>query len=116
MVKNIPTIERSTKIRFGKHVSDSQAENTIVFNASDTAIDASSQTGTMYMAPLRVAELSGSTFIGYDASTKEVVNTGVATSLLGGVTFQAVIDNGNTTNNFVGFQNTAPTHAISIGR
>ncbi len=114
MVKNIPTIERSTKIRFGKHVSDSQAENTIVFNASDTAIDASSQTGTMYMSPLRVAELAGSTFIGYDASTKEVVNTGVATSLLGGVTFQAATDNGNTTNNFVGFQNTAPTHAISV--
>ena len=114
MVKNIPTIERSTKIRFGKHVSDSQAENTIVFNASDTAIDASSQTGTMYMSPLRVAELAGSTFIGYDASTKEVVNTGVATSLLGGVTFQAATDNGNTTNNFVGFSNTAPTHAISV--
>ena len=114
MVKNIPTIERSTKIRFGKHVSDSQAENTIVFNASDTAIDASSQTGTMYMSPLRVAELAGSTFIGYDASTKEVVNTGVATSLLGGVTFQAATDNGNTTDNFVGFSNTAPTHAISV--
>ena len=114
MVKNIPTIERSTKIRFGKHVSDSQAENTIVFNASDTAIDASSQTGTMYMSPLRVADLAGSTFIGYDASTKEVVNTGVATSLLGGVTFQAATDNGNTTNNFVGFSNTAPTHAISV--
>ena len=55
MVKNIPTIERSTKIRFGKHVSDSQAENTIVFNASNTEIN-TTNSGSMYMAPLRVAE------------------------------------------------------------
>ena len=57
MVKNIPTIERSTKIRFGKHVSESQAENTIVFNASDTAIDVTNAR-SIYMAPLRVAELA----------------------------------------------------------
>jgi len=32
MVKNIPTIERSTKTWFGKHATDDQGENTIVFN------------------------------------------------------------------------------------
>ena len=41
MVKNLPTIERSTKIRFGKHATDNQAENTVVFNASDSVINAS---------------------------------------------------------------------------
>jgi hypothetical protein len=128
MVKNIPTIERSTKIRFGKHVSDSQAENTIVFNASDTAVNATNS-GSIYMAPLRVAEIAGSNLVGYSASTKEVVDSSVPTSLLGGVTLQAATDIGNVTSNtvqfnnaitsfvassFVGIQNTAPTHAISV--
>ena len=128
MVKNIPTIERSTKIRFGKHVSDSQAENTIVFNASDTAVNATN-TGSIYMAPLRVAELAGSNLVGYSATTKEVVDSSVPTTLLGGVTLQASTDRGNVTSNtvqftnaitsfvassFVGIQNTAPTHAISV--
>jgi hypothetical protein len=113
MVKNIPTIERSTKIRFGKHVSDSQAENTIVFNASDTAITATNS-GSMYMAPLRVAEIAGSNLVGYSASTKEIVDSSIPTTLLGGVTLQSATENGNTTDKFIGFQNTAPTHAISV--
>ena len=113
MVKNIPTIERSTKIRFGKHVSDSQAENTIVFNASDTAINATNS-GSMYMAPLRVAEIASSNLLSYSPSTKEVVDSSVPTTLLGGVTLQSATDNGNTTTNFIGVQNTAPTHAISV--
>ena len=132
MVKNIPTIERSTKIRFGKHATDDQAENTIVFNASNTAIDASIG-GTMYMAPLREAELAGATFIGYSSTTKEVVNTGVATSLLGGVTLDSAGVQGNVVSNSiphfanittafttghlsnVGISNTAPTHMLSVG-
>ena len=52
MVKNIPTIERSTKIRFGKYATEDQGENTIVFNASNVAIDTSSS-GSIYMTPLR---------------------------------------------------------------
>ena len=128
MVKNIPTIERSTKIRFGKHVSDSQAENTIVFNASDSAVNATSA-GSIYMAPLRVAELAGSNLIGYSASTKEVVDSSVPTSLLGGVTLQSATDRGNVTSNTVQFSNattgfittsnigvanSAPIHALSV--
>ena len=113
MVKNIPTIERSTKIRFGKHVSDSQAENTIVFNASNTAINATNS-GSMYMAPLRVAEIASSNLLSYSPSTKEVVDSSVPTTLLGGVTLQSATENGNTTDRFIGIQNTAPTHAISV--
>ena len=113
MVKNIPTIERSTKIRFGKHVSDSQAENTIVFNASNTAINATNS-GSMYMAPLRVAEIASSNLLSYSPSTKEVVDSSVPTTLLGGVTLQSATENGNTTDKFIGVQNTAPTHAISV--
>jgi hypothetical protein len=132
MVKNIPTIERSTKIRFGKHATDDQAENTIVFNASDTAINASTA-GSMYMSPLREAELAGATFIGYSSITKEVVDTGVATSLLGGVTLDSAGVQGNVISNSiphfantltafttghgsnVGISNTAPTHMLSVG-
>jgi hypothetical protein len=128
MVKNIPTIERSTKIRFGKHVSDNQAENTIVFNASDSAINATNA-GSIYMAPLRVAELAGSNLVGYSATTKEVVDSSVPTSLLGGVTLQASTDRGNVTSNTVQFSNaitsfitssnigvanSAPIHALSV--
>ena len=128
MVKNLPTIERSTKIRFGKHANDDQAENTIVFNASESSITAS-QSGSMYMTPLRTAEISGSTFLGYVPGTKEVVNTGVLTSLLGGVTLESAADQGNTVSNVVqftnettgfvtssnvGISNTAPTHALSV--
>ena len=40
MVKNLPTVERSTKIRFGRNAQEDQGENTIVFNASDEQIDA----------------------------------------------------------------------------
>ena len=128
MVKNLPTIERSTKIRFGKHANDDQAENTIVFNASDSSIDAE-QSGSVYMTPVRTAEISGSTFLGYVPGTKEVVNTGVLTSLLGGVTLESAANQGNTVSNVVqytnettsfvtssnvGISNTAPTHALSV--
>ena len=128
MVKNIPTIERSTKIRFGKHANDNQAENTIVFNASDAPIDASTP-GSLYMTPLRVAELAGANFFAYHAQTSELVDSGVATDLLGGITLQNATTVGNTTANVVefnhpttslvassnvGIANTLPTHALSV--
>ena len=132
MVKNLPTIERSTKIRFGKHASDDQAENTVVFNASDSVINAINE-GSIYMAPLRVAELAGSNLVGYSASTKEVVDSGVATELLGGVTLDSAALQGNVVSNSiphfanittafttdhgsnVGISNTSPTHMLSVG-
>ena len=132
MVKNLPTIERSTKIRFGKHASDDQAENTVVFNASDSVINAINE-GSIYMAPLRVAELAGSNLVGYSAITKEVVDSGVATELLGGVTLDSATLQGNVVSNSiphfantttafttdhgsnVGISNTSPTHMLSVG-
>ena len=48
MVKTLPTVERSTKIRFGRHAQEDQGENTIVLNASNTAVDAS-QGGAVYV-------------------------------------------------------------------
>ena len=132
MVKNIPTIERSTKIRFGKHASDDQAENTVVFNASDSVINAINE-GSIYMAPLRVAELAGSNLVGYSATTKEIVDSSVPTSLLGGVTLDSATVQGNIVSNAtphfanettafttghgsnVGISNTSPTHMLSIG-
>ena len=112
MVKNIPTIERSTKIRFGKHVSENQAENTVVFNASDTAIDVTNA-NSIYMAPLRVAELAGSNLVGYSSTTKEIVDSSVPTSLLGGVTLQAATDRGNVTSNTVQFSNAITSFVTS---
>ena len=53
MVKNLPTVERSTKIRFGKNCTNDQAENTIVFNASEGEID-TPFTDSVYITPLRL--------------------------------------------------------------
>ena len=132
MVKNIPTIERSTKIRFGKHAEDNQAENTIVFNASNAAITASSP-GGVYMTPLRQASVGGATFLGYDAITKEIVDTNVLTTLLGGISLDEASKQGNIVSNTiphfanvltafttrygsnVGIANTSPIHALDIG-
>jgi hypothetical protein len=131
MVKNIPTIERSTKIRFGKHATDDQAENTIVFNASNVAIDASNA-GGVYMTPLRQATIGDATFIGYDSTTKEIVDTTVLTSLLGGISLDDVTIEGNVVSNGiphfanvttafttlpgsnVGISNTNPQHLLSV--
>jgi hypothetical protein len=128
MVKNIPTIERSTKIRFGKHVSDSQAENTIVFNASNTEIS-TPNSGSIYISPLRVEDIQNANFFAYNSTTKEVVDSGVKTSLLGGITLQEATSRGNSTSNTVqftnsttgfittsnvGISNSAPTHALSV--
>ena len=82
MVKNLPTIERSTKIRFGKQAPTNQADNTIVLNASSTAINASSG-DSIYMAPLRVTNPASTTVIGYNPTTKELYNTNVLTSDIG---------------------------------
>ena len=132
MVKNIPTIERSTKIRFGKHANDNQAENSIVFNASNEAISASIP-GAVYMTPLRQASVGGATFVGYDATTKEVVDTNVLTSLLGGISLDEASKQGNVVTNTsphfahtvtafttrygsnVGIANTSPIHALDVG-
>ena len=111
MVKNIPTIERSTKIRFGKHATDDQAENTIVFNASNVAIDASTA-GGVYVTPMRTVDPSTPeiTVLSYNTITKEIVNSDTASADLFNSNLQFVSNNGNVTSNTLQFTN--PTTAF----
>lgn len=79
MVKNLPTVERSTKIRLGKHCTEDQAENTIVLNASNVEVDASSGKG-VYITPLDLAiDFTGS---GTDATTNTIVTYNQSTHKL----------------------------------
>ena len=111
MVKNIPTIERSTKIRFGKHATDDQAENTIVFNASNVAIDASTA-GGVYVTPMRTVDPSTPeiTVLSYNTITKEIVNSDTASADLFNSNLHFVSQRGNVTSNTLQFTN--PTTAF----
>lgn len=111
MVKNIPTIERSTKIRFGKHATDDQAENTIVFNASNVAIDASSA-GGVYVTPMRTVDPSVPeiTVLSYNTVTKEIVNSNTKSADLFNSNLHFVSQRGNVTSNTLQFTN--PTTAF----
>ena len=79
MVKTLPTVERSTKIRFGKNCTEDQGENTIVLNASNTVIDATIG-GALYIAPVRNDEDFASkpeiVLMMYNTNTKELVESG----------------------------------------
>ena len=126
MVKNLSTVERSTKIRFGRNCTDDQGENTIVFNASDAQIDAST-VGSVYLTPIRQDNEGFKTVLVYDPATKEILNSGVnlleaadsaAREARRGVTtsnLQVVTDAGNTTTNNVGIANVNPQHLLSVG-
>ena len=111
MVKNIPTIERSTKIRFGKHATDDQAENTIVFNASNVAIDASTA-GGVYVTPMRTVDPSTPeiTVLSYNTITKEIVNSDTKSADLFNSNLHFVSQRGNVTSNTLQFTN--PTTAF----
>src|SRR5210317_285282 len=132
MVKNIPTIERSTKIRFGKYATDDQGENTIVFNASNAAID-TSVPGSIYMTPLRQEDDITSrdiTMLTYNTETKEIIDSNVPAVDLFSINLQYATNNDNVTSNTVrfindttafvttgnvGIHNTSPTHALDVG-
>jgi hypothetical protein len=135
MVKNFPTVERSTKIRFGKNVPDSdvQAENTIVFNASNTLLS-TPNSESIYMAPVKFRDdLSDPDVVlmMYNRTTGELSESGEsANALVGGQTLQATTDRGNTTSNTlqftstdtalttigkIGIANSLPGHTLSIG-
>jgi cytoskeletal protein CcmA (bactofilin family) len=140
MVKNIPTIERSTKIRFGKNVPDSQSqeENTIVFNASNVDIT-TPYSNAVYLSPIRnrtdytAPEV---VLLMYDKNTKEITESGEsANALIGGSTLDTVTNRNNATSNTVqfvgggynlndvsfvtdsnvGLSNTLPQHTVSVG-
>jgi ubiquitin len=139
-VKNIPSIERSTKIRFGKLVpqSEEQAENTIVFNASNVEVP-TPYSNSVYLSPIRnrsdytAPEI---VLLMYDRNTKEITESGEsANALIGGVTLDLAVQRNNTTSNTVqfigggmldngtgfvtdsniGISNLLPQHTVSVG-
>ena len=135
MVKNLPTVERSTKIRFGKNVPDSdvQAENTIIINASNTLVT-TPNSGSIYMAPVRFRDDFADTNIVlmmYNRQTGELSESGEsASNLVGGQTLQATTERGNATTGTVqftsvstslvtggkvGVSNLLPGHTLSVG-
>ncbi len=135
MVKNLPTVERSTKIRFGRNVPDSdvQAENTIIINASNTLIT-TPNSGSIYMAPVKfrndIAD-PNIVLMMYNRETGELSESGESANVLvGGQTLNATTDRGNITSNTVqflspttgivtagkvGVSNLLPGHTLSIG-
>jgi hypothetical protein len=134
MVKNLPTIERSTKIRFGRNTLDDQAENTIVFNASNTAIQANTP-GALYLSPVRNRpeyDDPNIVLLMYNRTTSEITESGeAATDIietnLNGATIRGNVINFSTvyfnnvehtsfvTDSNVGILNTNPQHTLSIG-
>jgi predicted acyltransferase (DUF342 family) len=132
MVKNIPTIERSTKIRFGKNCTEDQGENTIVFNASNVQIDAT-QPGAVYMTPIRKTESyvdSNIKMLIYNAVTKEIMDSNVKAEDILLFDLEKAVINGNVTSNTVSFNNAetsvttlsnvgiangAPIHTLDVG-
>ena len=132
MVKNIPTIERSTKIRFGKNCTEDQGENTIVFNASNVQIDAT-QSGSVYMTPIRKEEnyeYPNFKMLIYNVETKEIAESNVTAEEVINMTLEDVVNNGNVTLNTVSFNdpetsvttlsnvgiaNGAPIHTLDVG-
>jgi len=134
MVKNLPTIERSTKIRFGKNTLDDQAENTIVFNASNTAIQANTP-GALYMTPVRNRpeyDDPNIVLLMYNKVTKEITESGEAATDIIETTLEGATLRGNVieastvyfnntshisfvTSSNVGIINTNPQHTLSIG-
>src|SRR6056300_107166 len=132
MVKNLPTVERSTKIRFGKNAKDDQGENTIVFNASNVQID-TTQPGSVYISPLRqVLDVSDRQIkiLTYNRISKEITDSGVAAVDVLQPNLQATTNLGNTTTNTieftnpetgfvttanVGIANSLPVHTLDVG-
>ena len=90
MPKNLSTIGGATKLRFGKNCREDQAENSIVFNASEDKIDATVSSG-VYITPLELAthfENDGSlnstnTLVVYNQHTHQLFRTIVPLSLTG---------------------------------
>ena len=134
MVKNIPTIERSTKIRFGRNTTDDQAENTIVFNASNETINANTA-NTIYISPIRLRadyDDPNIVLLMYNKETKEITESGEAATdiietTLQGATLRGNVINASTvyfdntshnslvTDSNVGIVNTNPLHTFSVG-
>jgi hypothetical protein len=117
MVKTLPTVERSTKIRFGKNALEDQGENTIVLNASNTAVDASLG-GAVYISPVRFEpdydQNDAIVLMMYNTNTKEMVESGEpASTLISDVSLQGATLQGNVTSNSMIFYNNAVAFVTS---
>src|SRR6056300_1731298 len=140
MVKNLPSVERSTQIRFGKHVPDAteQEDNTIVFNASNVLVP-TPYSNAVYLSPIRnKTDYTAPVIVllMYDRNTKEITESGEsANALIGGVTLDLAANRSNATSNTVqfiggghefnnvgfvtdsnvGISNLLPQHTVSVG-
>jgi len=118
MVKNLPTVERSTRIRFGKNCTNDQAENTVVFNASEAEIDANTP-GSVYMTPVRIDPDMASDNImvlAYNRDTKELTDSNAIAREILNFNLLGATKNGNVTPYTVEFKSTdtIPAAATSI--
>jgi F0F1-type ATP synthase membrane subunit b/b' len=112
MVKNLPSVERSQKIRLGKFTPDTQATDTIVINA--TSDDITTTDSGLYVAPIRYdATPAAANAIGYDSSTKEVVRTSFPVNQTQGL--QEVTSNGAVTTLGVEVSNTFTATRVQVG-
>lgn len=90
MPKNLSTVGGATELRFGKNCREDQADNSIVFNASNEKIDAT-RAGGVYITPLELATVFGgsgtddstNTFVVYNQSTHQLFRTQVPVTLSG---------------------------------
>jgi cytoskeletal protein CcmA (bactofilin family) len=140
MVKNLPSVERSTQIRFGKNVPDAteQAENTVIFNASNDTVP-TPYSNAVYLSPIRNRvdyTEPQVVLLMYDKTTKEITESGEsANALIGGVTLDLAVRRSNITSNTVvflaspllenqtsfvtdsniGISNLFPQHTVSVG-
>src|SRR6056300_892039 len=123
MVKNLNTVERGEKVRIGKLQPHTQAENSVIVNASDTIVQAP-HSGT-FVSPIRYDTVAATNVLAYDTATNEIVTTQVVAV---DKTLQYVTETGNTTTEVVQFTNgfvssgqvglagnTEPAHSLDIG-
>jgi hypothetical protein len=92
---------------------ENQAENTVVFNASDTPMQATTP-GAVYLSPIRFrSDFSSSDIVllMYDKSTGEITESGSSASTAVEPPLQNVTSFGNTTNQIIQFTN--PTTAFT---
>ena len=115
MVKNLPSVERSQKIRLGKFTPDVQANDTIVINA--TSDDINTTTAGLYVAPVRLDDGAGqggeAIALGYNPTTKEVVRTSFPVNQTQGL--QEVTSNGAVTTLGVEVSNTLTATRLQVG-
>ena len=112
MVKNLPSVERSQKIRLGKFTPDVQATDTIVINA--TSNDITTSDSGLYVAPIRYDATPGAAnAIAYYSTTKEIVSTPYSVDQT--QNFHEVVSNGAVTTLGVEVSNTFTATRVQVG-